>query len=174
MVGQVRTSDSRTPRITSRESSRNNDLIQKGPVATVKPGMNISSLSLLDRTMHVTPQVARMLAGFLVREVTRDVMAASALEMLSDSLSKKTEFYERLEQKQANQAENKKGFSFLDKETYEALPVTSGLDKSEHPIPGHPELPVEEAAEIKILSKVDPCIWICCYGQTWSNRNSLV
>ena len=74
----------------------------------------------------------------------------------ADSLSKKTEFYERLEQKQANQAEIKEGFSFLDKETYEALPLTRWLDKSGHPIPGHPELPVEKAAEIKILSKKDP------------------
>ena len=72
------------------------------------------------------------------------------------SLSKKTEFYERLEQKQANQAEIKEGFSFLDKESYEALPLTRWLDKSGHPIPGHPELPVEKAAEIKILSKEDP------------------
>ena len=74
----------------------------------------------------------------------------------ADSLSKKTEFYERLEQKQANQAEIKEGFSFLDKETYEALPLTRWLDKSGHPIPGHHELPVEKAAEIKILSKEDP------------------
>ena len=74
----------------------------------------------------------------------------------ADSLSKKTEFYERLEQKQANQAEVKEGFSFLDKETYEELPLTRWLDKSGHPIPGHPELPVEKAAEIKILSKEDP------------------
>ena len=74
----------------------------------------------------------------------------------ADSLSKKTEFYERLEQKQANQAEIKEGFSFLDKGTYEALPLTRWLDKSGHPIPGHPELPVEKAAEIKILSKEDP------------------
>ena len=73
----------------------------------------------------------------------------------ADSLSKKTEFYER-EQKQANQAEIKEGFSFLDKETYEALPLTRWLDKSGHPIPGHPELPVEKAAEIKILSREDP------------------
>ena len=56
----------------------------------------------------------------------------------------------------ANQAEVKEGFSFLDKETYEALPLTRWLDKSGHPIPGHPELPVEKAAEIKILSKEDP------------------
>ena len=74
----------------------------------------------------------------------------------ADSLSKKSEFYERMEQKQANQAEIKEGFSFLDKETYEALPLTRWLDKSGHPIPGHPELPVEKAAEIKIPSKEDP------------------
>ena len=74
----------------------------------------------------------------------------------ADSLSKKTEFYERLEQKQANQAEIKEGFSFLDKETYEALPLTRWLDKSRHPIPGYPELPVEKTAEIKILSKKEP------------------
>ena len=74
----------------------------------------------------------------------------------ADNLSKKTEFYERLEQKQANQAEIKEGFSFLDKETYEALPLTRWLDKSGHPILGHPELPLEKAAEIKILSKEDP------------------
>ena len=74
----------------------------------------------------------------------------------ADSLSKKTEFYERLEPKQANQAEIKEGFSFLDKETYEALPLTRWLDKSGHPIPRHPELPVEKAAEIKILPQKDP------------------
>ena len=69
----------------------------------------------------------------------------------ADSLSKKTEFYERLEQRQANQKEIKEGFSFLDKETYEALPLTRGLDKSEHPIPGYLELPVGKAAELMIL-----------------------
>ena len=36
------------------------------------------------------------------------------------------------------------------------FPLTRWLDKSGHPIPGHPELPVEKAAEIKILSKEDP------------------
>ena len=74
----------------------------------------------------------------------------------ADSLSKKIEFYERLEQKRANQAEIKEGFSFLDRETYEALPLTRWLDKSGHPIRGYPELPVEKAAEIKILSKKNP------------------
>ena len=92
----------------------------------------------------------------------------------ADSLSEKTEFYERLEQKQANQAEIKGGFSFLNKETYEALPLTRWLDKSGHPIPGHSELPVEKAAEIKILSKKDRCLWICCYVRTWFIRNSLL
>ena len=60
-------------------------------------------------------------------------------------LRKKTEFFERLEQKQANQAQIKEGFSILDK-----------FDKSGHPIPEHPELPVEKAAEIEFLSKKDP------------------
>ena len=50
----------------------------------------------------------------------------------------------------------KEGFSFLDKDTYEALPMTRFLNKSGRPIPGQPDLPVEEAAEIKILSKKDP------------------
>ena len=48
----------------------------------------------------------------------------------ADRLSKKTEFYERLEQRQASRAEIKEGFSFLDKETYEALSLTRWLDKS--------------------------------------------
>ena len=75
----------------------------------------------------------------------------------ADSLSKKTEFYERLEEKKANQAEVKDGFSFLDKETYDKLPLTRWLDKSGHPIPGHPpELPVETAAEIKVLARGEP------------------
>ena len=74
----------------------------------------------------------------------------------ADSLSKKTEFYARLEEKQANQAEVKDGFLFLDKETYDKLPLTRWLDKSGHHIPGHPELPVETAAEIKVLARGEP------------------
>ena len=74
----------------------------------------------------------------------------------ADSLSKTTEFYERLEEKQANQSEIKDGFSFLDKETYDKLPLTRWLDKSGHPIPGHPDLPVETAAEIKLLARGEP------------------
>ena len=76
----------------------------------------------------------------------------------ADSLSKKTEFYERLEQKQGNQAEIREGISFLNKDTYEALSLTRLLDKSGHPIPGQPELPVEKAAEIKIFSKKEPVL----------------
>ena len=52
-----------------------------------------------------------------------------------------------------NQSEIKDGFSFLDKETYDKLPLTRWLDKSGHPIPGHPDLPVETAAEIKLFSQ---------------------
>ena len=74
----------------------------------------------------------------------------------ADSLSKKTELYERLEEKQAKQSEIKDGFSFLDKETYDKLPLTRWLDKSGHPIPGHPDLPVETAAEIKLLARGEP------------------
>ena len=74
----------------------------------------------------------------------------------ADSLSKQTEFYERLEEKQDNQAEIKDVFSFLDRETYDKLPLTRWLDKSGHPIPGHHELSVEMAAEIKVLARGDP------------------
>ena len=74
----------------------------------------------------------------------------------ADNLSRKTEFYERLEQKQANQAEINEGFLFLENETFEALSLTRCLDKTGHPSPGHPELPMEKAAEVKILSKRNP------------------
>ena len=45
---------------------------------------------------------------------------------------------------------------FLDNEVYEALHLLRWLDKSGHPILGHPEIPVEKAAEVKILFKKDP------------------
>ena len=61
-----------------------------------------------------------------------------------------------MEEKQANQAEIRDGVSFLDEETYDKLPLTRWLDKSGHPIPGHSELPVETAVEIKMLAKIDP------------------
>ena len=48
----------------------------------------------------------------------------------ADSLSKKTEFYDSQEQKEADRPEIKDGFSFMNKETYDTLPLTRWLDKS--------------------------------------------
>ena len=62
----------------------------------------------------------------------------------ADSLSKKTELYERQE---ADRPEIKDGFSFMDKETYDSLPLTRWLDKSEKPKEDHPELPTEHKAK---------------------------
>ena len=70
----------------------------------------------------------------------------------SDSLSKKTEFYERQEQREADRPEIKDGFSFMDKETYDSLPLTRWLDKSGKPIEDHPELP-KEPPDNTILKK---------------------
>ena len=69
-----------------------------------------------------------------------------------DSLRKKTEFYERQEQREADRPEIKDGFSFMDKETYDSLPLTRWLDKSGKPIEDHPELP-KEPPEKTILKK---------------------
>ena len=52
----------------------------------------------------------------------------------ADSLSKKTKFYERQKQREANRPEIKEGFSFMDKETYDSLPLTRWLEKSGKPI----------------------------------------
>ena len=68
------------------------------------------------------------------------------------NLSKKMEFYERQEQREADKPEIKDGFSFMDKETYDSLPLTRWLDKSGKPIEDHPELP-EERPERTILKK---------------------
>ena len=70
----------------------------------------------------------------------------------ADSLSKKTEFDERQEQREAEIPEIKDGFSFMDKETYDSLPLTRWLDKSGKPIENHPELP-KETQEETILKK---------------------
>ena len=70
----------------------------------------------------------------------------------ADSLSKKTEFYERQEQREADKPEIKDGFSFMDKETYDSLPLTRWLDKSGKPIEDHTELP-KEPPEKTILKK---------------------
>ena len=72
----------------------------------------------------------------------------------ADSLSKKTEFYERQEQREADRPEIKNGFSFMDKETYDSLPLTRWLDKSGKPIEDHFELPTEH--ETKEILKRNP------------------
>ena len=69
-----------------------------------------------------------------------------------DNLSKKTKFYERQERVEADRPEIKDGFSFMDKETYDSLPLTRWLDKSGKPIEDHPELP-KEPPEKTILKK---------------------
>ena len=67
----------------------------------------------------------------------------------ADSLSKKTNFYERQEQKENDRPEIKHGFSFMDKEAYDSPPLTRWLDKSGKPIEDHPELLAEhETKEI--------------------------
>ena len=53
------------------------------------------------------------------------------------SLSKKTEFYMRQEQREADRPEIKDGFSFMDNETYDSLPLTRWLDKSGKPMEDH-------------------------------------
>ena len=68
------------------------------------------------------------------------------------SLSKKTEFYERQEQREAERPNIKDGFSFMDKKTYDSLPLTRWLNKSGKPIEDHPESP-KEHPEKKILKK---------------------
>ena len=70
----------------------------------------------------------------------------------ANSLSQKTEFYERQEQREAKRPEIKEGFSFMNKETYDSLPLTRWLDKSGKPIEDHPELP-KEPPEKTILKK---------------------
>ena len=69
----------------------------------------------------------------------------------ADSLSKKTEFYERQEPREADRPEIEDG-SFMDKETYDSPPLTRWLDKSGKPIEDHPELP-KEPPEKTILKK---------------------
>ena len=67
-------------------------------------------------------------------------------------MSKKTDFYERQDQREADRPEIKDGFSFMDKETYESLPLTRWLDKSGKPIEDRPDLP-KEIPEKTILKK---------------------
>ena len=48
----------------------------------------------------------------------------------ADSLSNKKEYYKKQEQWEADKPEAKYGFSFMDKETHDSLPLTIWLDKS--------------------------------------------
>ena len=61
----------------------------------------------------------------------------------ADRLSRKTEFYERQEHREPDWTEIKDGFSFMDKEMYDSLPLTRWLDNSGKPIEDQPELPAE-------------------------------
>ena len=70
----------------------------------------------------------------------------------ADSLSKRTEFYKRQEQREADKQEIKDGLSFMDKKTYDSLPLTRWLKKSGKPIEDHPELP-EKRPERTVLKK---------------------
>ena len=70
----------------------------------------------------------------------------------ADILSKKTDFYERQEQREDDRPEIKDGFSFMDTETYDSLPHTRWLDKSGKPKEDHPEL-VTENQETIILKR---------------------
>ena len=76
----------------------------------------------------------------------------------ADSLSEKTKFYERQEQREADRPEIKNGFSFMDKETYDRLPLTRWLDKSRKPIEDHPEIPAEHKAK-KFSKEIQGCQW---------------
>ena len=61
----------------------------------------------------------------------------------ADSLSKKTEFYERQEQREEDRPEIKDCFSFMDKETYDSFSLSRWLGNSGKPIEDYPELPEE-------------------------------
>ena len=80
--------------------------------------------------------------GMIIEHRTRDKHHNANI------LSKKTEFYKRQEQKDADRQEIKDGFSFTDKEMYDSLPIMRS-GKSGKPIEDHPELPAElETKEI--------------------------
>ena len=67
-------------------------------------------------------------------------------------MSKKSEFYEKQEQREADRPRIKDGFSFLDRETYDNLPLTRWRDKSGKPIEDHPGLPTKHR-ETAILKR---------------------
>ena len=64
--------------------------------------MNINSLSLLDKTVQVTPQVMRMLGGLFEREVTRDDTEWAA-PMASLTVSEKVKIMPSIRQHKDNE-----------------------------------------------------------------------
>ena len=72
----------------------------------------------------------------------------------ADGLSKKSEFYRLREERRSCQGEVREGLSFLDQETYDALPLVRWIDKTGNAIPDHPETPTMRV--VKVL--------------TWSSR----
>ena len=71
----------------------------------------------------------------------------------ANSLSRKTEFYQRQEQRRGYRPEIKECFSFMDKETYDNLPLTRWLQKSGKPIEDHPKLPTEHRETLFLKRK---------------------
>ena len=69
--------------------------------------MNINSLSLLDITVQVTPQVMRMLGGLLEREVTRDDPDRAAA-MASLTVSEKVKIMPSSRQPKENERDCRK------------------------------------------------------------------
>ena len=67
-------------------------------------------------------------------------------------MSKKADLYEGQEQREADRPEIKDGFSFMNKGSYDSLPLTRWLDKSDKSVEDHPELP-KELPEKTILKR---------------------
>ena len=76
----------------------------------------------------------------------------------TDSLSAKTKFYEMQEQREADRPEIKDGFSFMDRETYDSLPLTRWIDKSRQKpdklIKYHSKLPIEHQEKAILKKKI--------------------
>ena len=79
--------------------------------------------------------------NMIIEHITRDK------HQNAHSLTKKTEFYERQEKREADRPEIKEGFSFKDKETYDSLPLTRWLDESGKPIEDHPRITKRTSGE---------------------------
>ena len=89
----------------------------------------------------------------VIEHITRD------RHQNADSLIKKTEFFDSQQQREADRRESKilacpPVFSFMDRETYDRLPLTRRLDRSGKPTEDHPELPAEH--QEKTIMKRNP------------------